>query len=322
MLYIRQGGRCGNQLFSYAFARKLQMQYNNEEMTFLLGFINQKASDKNNGDNWEDSLRWFNTVPYSTISEPQNEVMQYGSLVQKLCYQLWSKVFMVARKVKLNALKDVQKFMFKTFADFGFYYYAGVGTLPYKLAKATNKFIWGAFEDSKWFDDIKPVLLEELTPKQAVPRKNLELYNKITSANSVCVSLRKWSIDVHSKANLKNRDICDADYYKKAIAAIKERVENPVFIVFSDDVEWAKAVLREAVGDAEVYSETGDDNVAEKLRLMYSCKHFIIANSTFSWWAQYLCRNENKIVVSPDKWFANQDIRHPLISDEWVLIPC
>lgn len=57
--------------------------------------------------------------------------------------------------------------------------------------------------------------------------------------------------------------------------------------------------------------------VYETLRLMYSCKHFIISNSTFSWWGQYLSRNDHKIVISPSKW-NNDDFDTPLLEDEWI----
>ena len=56
---------------------------------------------------------------------------------------------------------------------------------------------------------------------------------------------------------------------------------------------------------------------------MYSCKHFIISNSTFSWWAQYLSRNKEKIVIAPDRWTNDSYKEHNKIDiyeEDWELI--
>lgn len=53
---------------------------------------------------------------------------------------------------------------------------------------------------------------------------------------------------------------------------------------------------------------------------MYSCKHFIISNSTFSWWAQYLSRYEDKIVIAPDRWSNIPEENSFLLSDSFIKI--
>ena len=93
-------------------------------------------------------------------------------------------------------------------------------------------------------------------------------------------------------------------------------VKKPQYIVFSDDVEWCKNNMH--FPKNTIY-ESGNDPIWEKIRLMYSCKHFIISNSTFSWWAQYLSNNKNKIVIAPKKW-NNFEYSELIYDDKWILL--
>ena len=131
-----------------------------------------------------------------------------------------------------------------------------------------------------------------------------------------CITIRRGDF-VTNINNKKVYDICDVDYFQKAIQIIKNKVENPVFFIFSDDVEWAKNNIN--FYGCQVYSEDGTDTLDEKLRLMSSCKHFIISNSTFSWWAQYLSNYDKKIVISPNKWYAT-NLESNLLEDNWIKI--
>ena len=52
---------------------------------------------------------------------------------------------------------------------------------------------------------------------------------------------------------------------------------------------------------------------------MSACKHFVISNSTFSWWCQYLSDNEKTIVIGPKKWNNNSE-NNSWVQDEWIKI--
>jgi hypothetical protein len=111
--------------------------------------------------------------------------------------------------------------------------------------------------------------------------------------------------------------ICTEDYFYKGINVIKGKITNPIFFIFSDDIDWVKNNME--FKNTKIYFEYGKDPVWEKLRLMYSCKHFIISNSTFSWWAQYLARNIDKIVVAPNRWRNYRRIAD-VYEPHWILI--
>lgn len=88
---------------------------------------------------------------------------------------------------------------------------------------------------------------------------------------------------------------CSKEYYEKAKSFIPDGTK---FLVFSDDIEKAKEVFNGA--------EYMNGNYIEDFKLMKKCKHFIIANSTFSSMAATLADQEGKVVVAPKRWFGEQ----------------
>ena len=187
-----------------------------------------------------------------------------------------------------------------------------------KIPKTKNVFINGTYEDQRWFDDIREILVEEIIPRE-INQRNDNLVEKMKSKNSVCVSIRRG--DFLNAENAKLRNICSPEYYKKAFDIVRRELENPVFFFFSDDIEWVKNNL---VVNCESYYEVGDDDVSNKLYMMSSCKHFIMSNSTFCWWAEYLSEyhNEKHLVISPDHWLNIPGYTHQLINKDWKLIKC
>lgn len=69
----------------------------------------------------------------------------------------------------------------------------------------------------------------------------------------------------------------------------------------------------------DVVTQSKEFTVVESLAVMSKCKHFIIGNTTFGWWAQYLSENDDKIVVAPSRWM-NVDMPIDIYQDNWHLI--
>ena len=107
-------------------------------------------------------------------------------------------------------------------------------------------------------------------------------------------------------------------YYTEAISRMATEVGNPSFFIFSDDMRWTRNNLVITQYPA-TYVDHNVDADHEDMRLMYSCKHHIIANSSFSWWGAWLSNYAGKNVIAPKKWFkalTNKDI----IPEEWLTL--
>jgi hypothetical protein len=306
MIRVEMHGRLGNQLFQYAAARALQNK-NKEEMIISFRQINGANTEGNRG--WENSLKYFNVAPFKVYEGNKSLLSTMPLTTQWLClayaisYRPLMKNFTKWNSYQQKWAPLLDKVGVRWIAN---------GYFDFKNDYNSEYLLNGSFEALEYFNDIRDVLLNEITPKYEELEQNRDLYDVIRSTNSVCLSLRHFQL---KGQRADNYDVCGLDYYLSAIEQIKQNVDSPVFIVFSDDLVWAKEMLK-LDGD-NVYYETSDNPIWEKLRLMYSCNHFIIPNSTFAWWAQYLGKYDNKVVVSPSKWF-NSDFDSPLISPSWI----
>jgi hypothetical protein len=146
-------------------------------------------------------------------------------------------------------------------------------------------------------------------------RKDFEIPIKKISTNktSVVIQVRRTDF-VGSSVH----EVCTIDYYNEAIKLIEERVENPLFIIVSEDTKWVKENINfrnheilENKGKFQGKTEIDDFGV------MLSCKYHIISNSSFGWWPAWLSNAE--IVICPDRWYAN-NMPNEMILPNWIQI--
>ncbi len=148
--------------------------------------------------------------------------------------------------------------------------------------------------------------------------KNLEIENLIKSVNSVSLHIRRTDFK-NTKSNTTH-GICSLEYYGEAVKFISNKLVDPHFFVFSDDINWAKENLNLPYKLTFISGNSGDKSYID-MQLMSVCKHNIIANSSFSWWGAWLNSNMNKIVIAPRMWFFNKELNiqtNDLIPDEWI----
>lgn len=185
-----------------------------------------------------------------------------------------------------------------------------------------NSYLDGWFQSYRYFEKYTSDIRNIFTVKTPLTQKNQELLDIIASTwnNTVSIHVRRGDyVSLHS-AN-KWHGVCSIWYYESAIQYIKDKIQHPVFFVFSDDIAWCKENIIFPEWIVAYYVEHNGIAGHEDLRLMYSCSHHIIANSSFSWWWAYLGKNPDKNIIAPKKWLqTNSFSTHNLIPDTWTLL--
>jgi len=145
--------------------------------------------------------------------------------------------------------------------------------------------------------------------------QNRLMLEKICGANSVSIHVRRSDY-----LQISNGCVAlSAKYYRSAIAAMSQRISEPLWVVFSDDIPWCRAEF--AFLDNAVFVEGNGDQPWEDLRLMMACRHHIIANSSFSWCGAVLGRDPKGITLYPDPWFPGANVRPTTVRSEWISVP-
>lgn len=300
-IILRIDGSAGNQFFQYAFARRLQHEYGGE-IILDYSLINKSNTQWPGSDNM---LKDYKTVPYTYIQQSSR-----------------FKYFFLKMLIKYRDIRGYKDFMEKTYRyqlwvakhleRFGLYYFDS-SYYDYKFPKHNhNILVQGYYESPQYFKCINKSICDELQPRHKLLEQNEKLYDIICNRESVCITIKRQDVENPDISDVYEYDI---NYFYSAVEYIKSQIENPVFIIFSDNVKWCEENFHI---DGEVYYETSNNPIWEKTRLMSSCKHFIIHNSTFSWWAQHLSKNENKIVIAPVKWMLRDDQPIDIYEDNWI----
>lgn len=177
--------------------------------------------------------------------------------------------------------------------------------------------IKGFFQSEKYFIDYKKIVLKLFKFPKIKDKLVHKHLNLIKNENSVAIHIRRGDYLNNPKARYFH-GILKEDYYKKSISYFKKRVKNPVFFIFSDDIELVKKTFFFFNKEKFIFIDTKSS--INDLHLMSNCKHFIIANSTFSWWGAWLSKNKHKIVCAPKRWVRARISTSDIIPENWIKI--
>jgi tellurite resistance-related uncharacterized protein len=180
-------------------------------------------------------------------------------------------------------------------------------------------FLDGWWQSELYFRDQRELILADLTFRQPPDAVNQECLDQVRATNAVCVHVRRGDY-VTDPFILKNFGICGPEYYQAAFGLIGSQVSSPTYFVFSDDPEWTRQNLP-VPEPRRFISHNCQVSDWEDLRLMSACRHFVIANSTFSWRGAWLCTHSAKRVIAPKRWFAASEIAgRDIIPADWTTL--
>lgn len=286
MIIVNMTGGLGNQLFQYAFARQLQKKIcqDIELNIYELERYDQKRKFSLSNYQLNQKVRISNKkLPWYV-----HRRNYFGKILRRISADLY---FRIAKK-------------------FGAYVWYGEEYQEIGAINSKNVYLGGYWQSEKYSLQVVKDLKKELVIKEQLDVENNDLIKKIKSSNSVCVHIRRGDYIG------TDYEVCSVEYYKTAISELSKVEENIELFIFSDDINWAKQNF-DTEFNINYIDKRNTDYI--DLYLMSQCNHFIISNSTFSWWAQYLGDYPYKKIYAPSKWHKNNNCEKIYMS-EWNII--
>jgi hypothetical protein len=285
-------GGLGNQMFQYAVGRAVAQRHGASLLLDVSGYEHY-------------DLRRYELDEFAINARPANseELTLFIAAPRTRPPTLLHRIFNRIEMLKPNAVLQEASFTYDARIE--------TQSLPVYLD--------GYWQSEKYFAGLASALRSEFTLKGQLDPDNTRMAKRIAEAGGNAISLHIRRGDYVTNAHTAQyHGVCSLDYYRVAVAYMADRVEEPHFFIFSDDHDWVSANLD--IGfDTTLVDVNGPDRGICDMDLMKSCRHHIVANSSFSWWGAWLNPCPEKIVIAPKQWFkqASNDTCD-LLPDSWV----
>lgn len=278
MYYFQLMGGLGNQLFQYAAAKALYLK---TDVPFKVYYEDGNAYAQRSFQ-----LEKFN-IPVEKAREKE----------------IPKKTFLAKVKRKLHITIP----FFNEKQDFDFD--------PLFFRQKLNTHFHGYWQNEKYFKEHRAILISEYQLKNPPGGMNKKCLTNIEQAiNSIAIHVRRGDY-IENPIAYANHGLCDLDYYKKAVRYFEENHERNQYFLFSDDVDWVRENLNFI--ENKTIIDWNAKQPEEDLRLMSSCKHQIIANSSFSWWGAWLNTHPDQVVIAPKQWTRKQHSK-AILPNSWL----
>ena len=299
MLIARITGGIGNQLFQYAFVRSLSIKLSKN---FKLDL------------SWYHNYHKFEDESNPNAATKRTYLLDKFNVQEKLLNPLYLSISY--RLNNYSILKNV-----KNFPIINHFIYSTITESEFdmdKIQKLKNIYLSGFWQMDDLFEDYSNLIREEFKLTNTISNENRPFLNKIEQSESVAIHIRRGDL-LSRPAAVVEQPYSTDKYYYNGINIIKEKLNNPELFVFSDDIDWVDNNFKFDLPTTIVNSDGPD---YEHFNLMCNCKHHIIANSTFSWWAAWLNNYQEKITISPKWWYRDAQKNESIIRipKDWLIL--
>lgn len=303
-------GGLGNQLFQYAFGRYLEDTFCEDVFYDISNYFYDKREIR------DFEIEQFNIKSSWKRGEIyKSRIRRHG--LRYLIYLFITAIYLKIDKIFNNNETENRRKIGQIYEYcinfFGFYRIHYNKKYTYLKSCFSKKYVRGQWMRKDIVQLMESSLRNELRVISVPNDEEQKYLNSIVDSMSVAVHIRRGDYVQLGMVT------CNINYYFKCMAIMAQKVDNPVFYVFSDDIEWVKKEF-ETNNDYKKYTIifVNAHTPTVDLRLMYNCKHFIMSNSTFSWWGAWLGTYPEKIVLTPKKWWPNAQISCEYVMKEWI----
>lgn len=279
-------GGLGNQLFQYAAARALSLKLNSSlviDLSWFLGDYGRRCS-----------LDGFN-LPVIYFNDYRVPPFALGRVIRRFL-----KGFL-RKRLGATAYNEPHFHYDDNFVNIE-------GTV----------YLSGYFQSPKYFLGFDDQLRADLKFPSDYPDKLQPILQRISQSDAIAIHIRRGDY-LAGKKNIDMYHSQSNQYYYEAVSLLAKSLNNPYCFIFSDDNSWTKDNLCFDI-PYEIVDVNSPDEPFWDLMLMSRCKHFAIANSSFSWWAAWLSDNPEKMVIAPKKWFKSDKSTQDLLPIEWITL--